>query len=211
MTRALTLAALLILATVGGAAITPAGVAAQEDDGLFSMSVDDCSSLSCQGAVWAASFDAPDPMDFIRDVQGTNPTVNEEANELQTFVNDHNESLLNQSNQVLEDYNATVQNTTYVLKLDVTDEEDGSTNVATRYFVAEADGENITAIRAVNETDLEADRTHELSWNEAEQLNSDVRSYNEEYVEPGETPDKIYITKMVARYNIAEVATGDGS
>jgi len=206
MKRALLVAAVLVAAVAGA----PMNVAAQEDDeSLFSMTVDgECETITCHVASFVSGFDTPDPGAWLQDVRDQEPTVDAEAGNLTTFVNEHNASLVNHSNAVLDHYNGSVQNAAYVLELTVENKEGDTTNTATRYFIADADGENITSLQATNATNRSVDAEHTIGWHKAETLNSDLRSYHDQYVTTGEIPGKTYITKMVTRYNILEIATG---
>ncbi len=207
MIRRLFLALLVVTAAIGAGSM---GVAAQPDDeSLFDMSVDgECESISCHVASFIGGFDAPDPGAWLQDVRDQEPTVDAEAGNLTTFVNEHNASLVTHSNDVLDHYNGSVQNTTYVLELTIANKEGDTTNTATRYFIAGADGENITSLQATNATTQTVDAEHTIGWHTAEQLNGDLRSYHDQYVTTGEIPGTTYVTKMVTRYNILEVTTG---
>lgn len=210
---AVALAALLVASAVFGPAALASPAAAQSDDsGLFEMSIrEDCDGLTCSLGSWFVARNLPDFSAYSEDFRDEEPTVDVVSNNLTSFVNANNQSLLNHSNDVLDHYGATVRNTTYVLELTVENEEDDTTNRATRYFVATADGSNVTSLEATDSTNETVDRTHTLEWNQVEELNTDIRTYHSEYVETGEIPSKTYLGKMVARYDITEITTGEDS
>ena len=197
------LALLVVCAAVGASTV---GVAAESDDeGLFSMTVsDDSSALERLGA-WVSGLEAPDPGAWIRDIRDQEPTPEEETGDLQTFVNANNESFVNHTNEVFDHYGANVSNTTYVLELTVENVEGDTTDRDTVRVVATADGSNVTSLSVADSTNETVDRTHTLGWNKAEDLNEDIRSYHENYVETGEVPSKAYIVRMASKYNVAEI------
>jgi len=207
--RRVLLALLFVLASVTAAPT----VAAQSDgEGLFSMTVDDSDDGILAGlGQELAGFDLPDPEAFITDLRDKEPTPGEEAGELQSFVNEHNDSFVDHSNQLLESKNATVRNTTYVLSLSIQNVEDGETIEETVYLVAKADGENITSAEVVDETNETVDRSHTLGWHQAEELNSDVRAYHEDYVAEDRLPSDAYLVRKALQYDVSEIEVENSS
>jgi len=148
---------------------------------------------------------------WSRILMGDRPNVTAQANQLQEFVNQHNEGLVDHTNRVADAYNATVYDTTYVLKVNVADE--GRETNQTRYLVATGNGANITSAHVQNATpNASVDRTRELDVFAAEDLNADLRAYHEEYVEPGEVPPLQYYINKAADYGaVSEIVWQDDS
>lgn len=195
-------AALVGILVVGTLVPVTAIASADSDDSLaeIEVDVDDIDAwLAAAAGAWERAQIA-----FARDTPavlgGSEPGVEEQADRLDTFVDDHNGSLVEHTNEVLAEYNATVRNDTYVLLVEIADDVEDPSTTETVYIVATADGTNLTDLRATRTTDRTVDRSTTLGVHKATALNDDLRDYREEYVEPGTVPEQTYYIQKGATY-----------
>lgn len=192
MRRQQYLLALLVVA----AAIAPAGVAAQEDDDdslLGEISTD---------SVWAALGAIRGEAEgwWLRQASkiGEPPEPADQADDLRDFVNENDRALVDHANEVLDEHNGTVRNGTYVLE--VTVEENDAGDGETFYVVATGDGTDVTGFEATGSTEEPVDRSSSLSGTQAEALNEDLRTYKDDYVDPGREPSVGHLARIGSKY-----------
>lgn len=216
MTQHSTTAAVLATLLLVGAALAGAtgGVAAQsgdDPDGLFQANFTDEMGAIEQARAMVSGL-VPDfsAANYIADLRDEEPDASTQANRLQTYLNEHNQSFRTHTNDVLRKYNESVEvyNATYVLELHVANDpgtEKGE-NV-TKYFVGHANGTAVTSYTVVNNTTHAVDRTETLDSFAAKSLNADVRDYHEQYVQTGEIPPKSYYVRLASTYgSVSEIA-----
>lgn len=203
------LTGLLLVSLAGSPAV------AQDDDDLVDISAADATDdaslfeqLQALGGLFMGGLGGVGDSisQRVASATGDVPAAEQEAADLAAFVNGHNDSLVDHTNQVLDEYNGTVADTTYVLKVTV----EGEDADATRWFVATGDGEDITDTWATATKPAETvDRTAELSVWEAEDLNADLREYRREYVAEDEVPPLGYYTRVGSQYVDVSEIEGD--
>ena len=143
---------------------------------------------------------------FVTDLLNNEPEPSAEADEMQSFVNDHNASFVNHTNTVLDEYNASVRNATYVLELTVYNTEGTENHTATKYFVVSADGTNLTSGRIVDNTTKPVNASKALTVFQMQSLNGDIREYHDRFVETGEIPKQGYYVGLAAQYaSVSEI------
>ena len=200
-TRAL-LAALLVLA-----AIAPAGPALAQDD-----DEDDSGFLGPVeiGPIefgWNAIKGKADALGLWYDERFKEPPdVDEQAEDLRAFLNDHDQELVAHGNDVVDEHDVPVRNGTYVLEVTVVDDEDDPSDESTFYVLATGDGSQVTAIEAVTSTNQSVDRSSTLTAHEAKDLNADLDAYYEDYVEAEEVPSMGFYVRTASKYTtISEI------
>jgi hypothetical protein len=209
--------ALVLVVALLVASATPAAAATEDEESDLLLRITESASNTDQSAAAKGLFGgrlasisgAADK--WYRIALGDRPNATAQANELTAFVNQHDQALVAHTNRVAEEYNATIYNTTYVLQVNVVDEGVGSNE--TRYLVATGNGSNITSAHMQNATpNASVDRSRELDVFEAEDLNADLRTYRDEYVEPGEVPPLQYYINKAADYGaVSEIVWQDDS
>lgn len=205
--------ATLLVATIAGASAPVA--ADNESDPPFQVEIGNQDAGVAETVLGALSgiIDRRSPGDFITDLRDKEPTPAEQTENIRTFVNEHNQSFVNHTNTVLEHYGANVSDTTYVLELEVINEEDTGTESSSIYFIASADGANVTDLHVKNSTSKNVDSSKTMSWSKAGDLDEDIREAHEEYVQTAEIPSEGYISEMYSKYadgsSAIKVVSGD--
>lgn len=211
-TRFQTILSIVFAALLISSAVAPTAIAANDGDSTplaeFTVSDENSDSTGILAGILkglgSRSFDGP--KNFITDILDKEPKTSTQANKMQSFVNDHNQSFVNHTNTVFEEYNASVRNATYVLELTVYNVEGSENHTATKYAVVTADGENLTSGRIVNETEEPVNASKALTVFQAESLNKDLREYHSEYVMPGEIPGQGYYVELAIEYaSVSEI------
>lgn len=194
--RALLVAVLLLAATA------PGTVAAQEDDdddSLLEITTD-----SIWVAVNALRGDAEGWWIRQKARLGDPPEPAAQAEDLREFVNENDQQLVDHANLVIDEYNGSVANATYVLE--VTVEENKAGDASTFYVIAEGDGSEVTSHEATTSTNETVDRESELTASEAEALVEDLEEYKDDYVDPGEVPTIGHLVRIGSKYtDIGEI------
>jgi len=131
----------------------------------------------------------------VQGVSGSDSDPRTEAESLRSHLAENNDSYVEHSNLVIDEYDYAVGNGTYAYAVTV----EGYDDVGF-VLVASADGEDITDYRAVNSTDREIDEEFSVSPLQLEKLNEDVREYNETYVSQGEVPSRGYYLGQATKY-----------
>ncbi len=201
MTRALALATMLVIASVGGAAIAPAAVTAQEeedDDSFFDGLVSEeggslgawiASGTSGFSKWWAKTFGDDEGNateyadDFAETYNAENATIEAYANERLGADDNHD-----------------------VFAVHFHD-RDGH-NV-TRYVVANASNGNWSNSRVLtpsefNETNRTQDQYVSLDWYQSLSAADELDAFVEEYAEPNENLSTGYRAKLLAKYGAPE-------
>lgn len=196
---AVVLAGALLVSLAGGPVVaqddldgTVAEIVAPDDYGPAEAFLDGVRGFGGSAGLWLNR-----QLDSVPVVGGDPPDPDAEAADIRSFINDNNASLEAHTNDVLDEYDATVYNTTAVLEVTITSE---AASDETFYVIAEADGENVTNVTAVTSTSKTVDRSEELDVYEAEALNEDLRAYHEEYVEEDEVPPVGYYVRTASKY-----------
>jgi hypothetical protein len=185
--------AVLLIATTPATAAGGTGLVTveTEDDGLAAFD-------RVADVVWGA-LSGFSPADMVRDVLGDEPDAKAEAAELRDFLTANSTSIIAHTNTVIEEYDASVGNSTYVVETTVS----GDTGSGTLYVIAEGNGSAVTDYRVVKETSETVDAERTLSAFEAEDLNADLRAYHDEYVTTGEVPSKDYYAQMAGKHALS--------
>lgn len=198
-TRAL-LAALIVFA-----AIAPAGTAiAQEDDDSSIFGPIEISPLEF---VYNTIRGETDSLGLWYDERFKEPPdVDDQAEDLRSFLNDHDQELVVHGNDVVDEHDVAVRNGTYVLEVTVVDDKDDPSEESTFYVLAEGDGSDVTGLEAVTSTNQTVDRASTLSAHQAKELNADLEDYYDNYVEEDEVPSAGFYVRKASKYTtISEI------
>ncbi len=199
MTRAILLATMLVIASVGGAAVAPAGVAAQEDDGSFfdGLVSEEGGSLGAWIAEQTGGFSRWYASTFGDD----DGNATEYANSFAEEFNRENETIEAYANQRLE---ADDQHDVFAVHF-----HDQEGNNVTRYMVANASNGNWSNARVLtpsefNATNRTQDQYVSLDWYQSRNAGPELEVFVEEYAEPNENLSTGYRAKMLAKYGAPE-------
>lgn len=209
--RPLTALALSVLLIGAGVTVSIAPVAAQSSgDDLISVDFDEQRPDGVLGTASAALDGAKgllgrvSPTNMVRDITGNEPEPSEETDQLQKTLNSNEGEFVSHTNTVIDEYNASVGDGEYVLELTAESSESGETS--TIYFIGQGNGTYVTGYDVVNSTSKSVDRSRTMSEFEVESLNEDVREYHEDYVQPGEVPEKGFYIKLAGKYgDVSEI------
>lgn len=205
--------AALLAVVVLFAAVAPAPVAADDEDDdqlasvVFGESATEKASVALSG-LWGKI--AHLKVDFSRakdKALGTEPPDTEDqADELKHTLNSHSGGFVNHTNLVLDEYDGTVYNTTYVLQVDVVDDADDPDKTSTVYVVASANGTELTSLEAVDNTTHNVSKSVTLDVYEARRVNEQLDEYHDEYVSEDEVPEPKYYARIVSEYtDVSEI------
>jgi hypothetical protein len=198
MKRSLLLSVMLITAMVGGAAVAPANVAAQEDDGSFFDGL-----VSGEGGIgaWLASQTGGFSRWFASTFGDDEGNATEHADAFAEEFNAENATIEAYANQRL---NADDQHDVFAVYFH---DRDGG-NV-TRYVVANASNGNWSNSRVLtpaefNATNRTQDQYVSLDWYQSEAAGDELDEFVEEYAEPYENLSTGYRAKILAKYGAPE-------
>jgi hypothetical protein len=204
---------LLVVLATATTAVVPT-VSAAEDDPLVSFTADDGDDTD-----WSATITnglmgllgrSKSPGEFVADVLDREPSATNVTTNIQSFVNDHDAELVAHTNRVLDEYDATVRNGTYVAALHVAPDPGEDRDNETIYLVAQADGTNLTSVEVVDSTALSPNASRMVSTFEAQDIDADLREYYDTYVVEDEVPESSYFVGLGAKYGrISELRGGD--
>jgi len=199
MTRALLLATMLVIATVGGAAVAPATVAADEDDGSFfdGLVSEEGGSLGA----WIASGTSGFSRWYASTFGDDDGNATEYAEDFAEAYNAENETIEAYANERLE---ADDNHDVFAVHF-----HDRDGNNVTRYVVANASNGNWSNSRVLtptefNETNRTQDQSVSLDWYQSRNAAPELEAFVEEYAEPKENLSTGYRAKMLAKYGAPE-------
>ncbi len=199
MTRALLLATMLVIASVGGAAVAPAGVAAQEDDGSFFDGL--VSEEGGSFGAWVAEQTGGFSRWYASTFGDDEGNATEYANSFAEEFNRENETIEAFANQRLE---ADDQHDVFAVYF-----HDQEGNNVTRYVVANASNGNWSNARVLTPSEFNAtNRTQDqyvtLDWYQSRNAAPELEVFVEEYAEPNENLSTGYRAKLLAKYGAPE-------
>jgi hypothetical protein len=199
MKRAVALATILVIATVGGAAVAPTAVAAQEEDGSFfdGLVSEEGGSLGAWVAEQTSGFSRWYASTFGDD-EGN---ATEYATQFAETYNAENATIETYANERLE---ADDQHDVFAVYFH---DRDGG-NV-TRYVVANASNGNWSNSRVLtpsefNATNRTQDQYVSLDWYQSRAAADELDAFVEEYAGPNENLSTGYRAKMLAKYGAPE-------
>ncbi len=195
MTRALLLAVMLVIASVGGAAVAPAGVAAQEDDGSFFDGL--VSEEGGSFGAWVAAQTSGFSRWYASTFGDDEGNATEHANAFAEEFNRENATIEAYANERL-----TADTDHDVFAVYFHDQEG---NNVTRYVVANASNGNWSNSRVLtpsefNATNRTQDQYVSLDWYQSRNAEPELDAFVEEYAEPNENLSTGYRAKMLAKY-----------
>lgn len=132
----------------------------------------------------------------VANLRGSQTGADEEAERVRSWLDDNSQSVTDHANLVADENGYEIGNGTYTYAVTV---GNGNTQ-ATFYIVATADGETIQGYEAINDTSNSVNQRVTLSTVEAQELNEDIREYNETYIKPGRVPDDGYYLGKTVKY-----------
>lgn len=120
-------------------------------------------------------------------------TSDDAANSFKDTFNERNSSFVDVYNdRVIGGFE-----TTNVVELKFIDDEDDTT---TNYLVAEHDGEELSSAEIVNEIDESPDETIEITGLALDELDSEIETFDEEYIQEDNLVTYDYMTKFHYKY-----------
>jgi len=190
-TGSITLAALLVVATVTGVTFATAPAVAQSDTPLGHVFEGDTSEKAGDGlsAVWSSVWGYQDRAVWA--ILGTKDrTASEEMSGAATYFNVNNETLISYANARRNfSSNETVEFTLHL---------NGETT--TRHLVINATEGNLTRAEIISSTNRTATHVLEVCDYAADQSHEELETFTTEYAEPNESVDAAYLGKMKGRY-----------